>query len=587
MQQPITEILSKIVEDKREYSATERITASQLYLLKTEGVALQKEVGPDFAFCPPGRADLAEFRLSFPIDWDDDPLNDRNWRGQLHMWRILDPYLMQHDKTLDATWLEFPLAIIRDWHRYHHTESRLSTYAWKDMMVGLRAMKLAYVMSQAGHGHLQVDTETTKVFDDLVRSHLEFLLDYDNIAYSNHTFFDIHGAAALAQVIDEKMRESVWQVVDQVLPKLIASQFNVDGVHLENSPEYHPFGIKCLKQLENTGWFNAKDLKPLITKAIDFFDWLKMPDGRTLPIGDSNGKEQNLSVKETVFRGKNQVLNRSGYAIIRNDGDGKVSSSSYLALMGALNSRFHKHSDDLSVLWFEGEDILCDAGKYAYKTDEFRAYAVSTRAHNTVEIDGKNYYNGNKIDPELIYGSAIGAVAVHDWCYLTDASVQHIKFGVRHSRFVLYRPGDWLLVIDRLVGEQQHDFTQWFHLAPHLPDLVKRKDGYHTRLRNGKRLRVYSAGSDAVTAILEKGATQPRVQGWISQNYAQMTPNCALGYMQRGQNVAFTTLFSLDDEGSTIILQDPQRLVLKIAMHGKTEIFRISVGEHSCRLRKI
>jgi hypothetical protein len=585
--EPKTELAAarKTVEKARVEAKTERIIASQLYLIAGKGNQPIKGIPADFVFVLPGRGDLAEGRLSLPIDWAGDPFGDNNWCGQLHMWRIVDANLVQHDKTKDAGWLEFPVAIMRDWHRFIHVEKSHARFAWMDMMVGLRAMKLAYVISQADHGLLKIEADTRRMLDELVDSHLAFLLDHAKVAYSNHTFTDLHGAAALARVVTRQRKEAIQHFIGEVLPKLIAAQFNEHGVHLENSPGYQPFGIGCLKRLQKSGWFADFGLDALIARAQEVQDWFSMPDGRIVPLGDTDGAIQEKFSGAPVTRGRRQVFNCSGYAIIRDDGGDELLKSSYLAVMGALNSRFHKQSDDLSVIWFEGEDILCDAGKYAYKNDAYRAYVQSVRAHNTVEIDGQNYYDGNRIPAALIYGSAIGAVAVHEWGYQIDGTVQHVKFGVRHTRFLLYRPGEWLMVIDRLVGTEEHDFTQWFHFAPDLPDLGKHDDGYHTTLRSGRRLRVCGAGTAGITDTLEKGVTSPRLQGWISRGYRQVAENSALGFQQRGKEVLFATLLVLDDAGSTLALPAPYRLVLKAATSGKSETFRISVGEHSCRVK--
>jgi hypothetical protein len=564
-----------------------RIGARQIYLLETKSVQIRKSVGAQFDFSAAGRKDIPPHTLTFPINWNADPFSDRNWCAQLQMWRMLDAHIYQHDKTRDPAWLKFPVKILNDWHRFHCVQKRPSRFAWKDMMVGLRAMKLGYVISQVQHKLVDVGPDMATVFEDLVREHLKFLLDIAHVSYCNHTFLDLQGAAALAQVVDDELRAEIYAFIDAVLPKLIASQFDEHGVHLENSPGYQPFGIACLARLSKSQWFGQFKLDELIARAREVSDWFQLPDGRLVPFGDTDGKPQDFSLTQTVFKGKRQVFNAAGYAIVRSDGDGDLRRASLLGVMAAFNSGFHKHADDLSFVWFEGEDILCDAGKFAYKVDPRREYAQSTRAHNTVEIDGRSYGENWSGHPELVYGSALGAVSVQDWGYLIDAGVRHRRFDVEHRRFFAYSPGDWVLVIDRLVGDAPHDFTQWFHFSPDLPDLERRADGYYTQLRNGSELRVTGAGNGVVEDTLEKGVEEPHLQGWISQAYGQLVPNCALGYRQRGNDVLFATLLSLDDEGSELVVEGNDGLLVKFRRRAQAANFHFAIDANACRVRRL
>ena len=51
----------------------------------------------------------------------------------------------------------------------------------------------------------------------------------------------------------------------------------------------------------------------------------------------------------------------------------------------------------------------------------------------------------------------------------------HATTATRHRRTVAYRPGRWLLVVDRLASDTSRRFEQWFHLNPDLT--AKMADG--------------------------------------------------------------------------------------------------------------
>lgn len=557
------------------------ISTGQIILLPGRAVAGKDDT--TIQFCPHGRNDLAPFTLAFPLDWDLDPFHDRNWCGQLHMWRMLDAYLLAFERSRDPAFLALPLAVMLDWHRYHLEEKRISRFAWKDMMVGLRAMKLAFVVSHWQAGAFEIAPSALAALAELVKAHLDFLLDEAHLSYSNHTIFDQHGLMALAQVVSVEEREPIEAFVARIFPALLRLQFDRRGMHLENSPGYQPLGIICLTQLQQSGWFARYGVDALKEKAVEIMTWLQLPDGRIAPVGDTDGAPQKINGTKPVFTGQRQVFNCSGYAVIRDDGGGRVERASYLFFMGAYNGPAHKHADDLSLLWFEGEDLLVDPGKYSYQRDPYRDYVISARAHNSVEIDAQDSGHEPK-DPAAAYGSAIDAVAVHDWGYRISAAVRYPKLAVRHRRHCLFQPGAWLLLIDRLSGEVAHTFTQWSHFAPTIDAFAATDGGHVARLAGGRSLTVQSVTSQPGTSEWFRGATEPRLQGWVSQGYRQIVPSLALGIKQRGSEVLFATLFTLDDEGSTLALQPDQQIALAVCAHGAEERLEIGIDELSCRV---
>lgn len=525
-----------------------KITRSQLYLLSSNSKLGDEVIGSDhLTFIPPGRADVKPFLLTFPIDWSIDPYHDRNWCGQLHMWRMIDDYLIAYDKSQNSKFLEMPLKIILDWYNFHYVQEKSSIYAWMDMMVGLRAMKLAFVIVNL-RSHRVFDHREYTVFSELVTYHLDFLLNIKNIAYSNHTFIDLHGLAGLAQLVDKQKQKEIYEFIKIVLPKLLVSQFDKHGVHLENSPGYQLFGINCLKRLVNSQWFSGLGLEDLLAKAKSVYEMFLLPDGRVLPFGDTDGAIPD-NLKDTIYNDGRRVFNRSGYAIIRDSADGQIKNASFIALMGAFNSRFHKQSDDLSFIWYEGEDILCDAGKFAYKNSPISEYVRSTRAHNTIEIDNESYVTNYSRHPELVYGSAIKGVTLFDWGYTINACMLHKKLNVEHERLIIYLPKKAIVIIDSLKSNVNHSYTQWFHLAPHIANPISIKNNLlmETTLRNSKKIFISTADVNSIEYQCVRGQEKPHLQGWISQGYAQITPSCALGFTQRGNNINFATCFSIEE----------------------------------------
>jgi hypothetical protein len=563
-------------------AVAERITASRLYLLSSS-IPDSPHIH-DLEFVPYGRKDIAAFRLELPFSWNEDPYHDRNWCGQLHMWRMLDGYLLRFEKTGDSAWLDIPVLVISDWHRFHFTAGGRAIHSWKDMMVGLRAMKLAFIVSQWQHGRLALTPEQVEMLRHLVRRHLAFLLNMSKVTLSNHTLADLHGVAALAHVMNAKSAAIIHAFIDDVLPRCVRAQFDRRGVHLEHSPAYHPFAIGFLKRLDQSGWFDKHRLHDIAERASRVSNWFRLPDGRIAPVGDTTGSRPKEPA-DTAFKGQRQSFNSSGYAIIRDDGGGKSAAASYFMLMGAYHSQFHKHQDDLSVLWFDGEDILCDAGKYAYKNDKFQDYVVSTAAHNTIEIDSANFRPGSQVN-DVPYGSAIENLSVHGWGFLVSAQVHHPLTDVRHIRHCLYQPGQWLLVVDKLLSQALHTVVQWFHLSPDLHLSEEEGPKLATLPSSGRVLSMHHAGIDS-EPMRTMGATEPRLQGWISRGYGSVEPNLALGHVQRGSNLLFATLFTLDERESSLEITRDGSIRVALQTPSAQETFELHLDAVNCKVREL
>jgi hypothetical protein len=145
---------------------------------------------------------------------------------------------------------------------------------------------------------------------------------------------------------------------------------------------------------------------------------------------------------------------------VRSDWTVDPSAASMLFMAASAHTVGHKHADDLTFERYElGTRILLDTGRYGYHKDDVRKFVQSTRAHNTVEIDGEDFATRNAD----CHGSGLESIARTDFGFVLRGRVWHAKFVVTHERTLYYRPQEWLVVEDLLSGHASHEFTQWFH----------------------------------------------------------------------------------------------------------------------------
>ena len=249
-----------------------------------------------------------------------------------------------------------------------------------------------------------------------------------------------------------------------------------------------------------------------------------------------------------------------GFAIVRRTAE-DVRDSAYLAQICAFHSRTHKHADHLSIVWQEGgRDLLVDAGRYGYVgradpdselgrqgfwyDDPNRVYVESTRAHNTVEIDGRSHARRG-VKP---FGSALGRHGVEDGTAHVESQVRH-DAGVLHTRVLLYRPGEWLVVLDALTGprEGSHDFVQRFHFGRRL-ELEALGDGFAATIPGAARRLYVVPLLEAEPVAPVRGRGEPELLGWTSRSSGSMTPVWTAGFAAEGvAQAGFATLLSLGD----------------------------------------
>lgn len=163
-----------------------------------------------------------------------------------------------------------------------------------------------------------------------------------------------------------------------------------------------------------------------------------------------------------------------------------------------------------------------------------------TRAHNCVEIDGKSYLRTKS----SVFGSGLKQADIQDGLVVFDSQIVH-RPSMPHRRTLILAPREFLLVIDWLSDrtEAQHDFRQWFQMAPGW-SVLQTPTGYQAA-KGGKTLSIVPVLAGTTASSVFEGATEP-LQGWASETAGAFTPAPSYHFLQGGASrAAFATLFSL------------------------------------------
>ena len=532
----------------------------------------------------------APFPLTTPIDWDHLRAVDRSWNFDLHAWRPLQAILERHSRTSQRSDFAFALSVAEDWverHPYSRRRQHASgeDFSWYDMAVGRRIPQLAYILD-VGCRDRSVEIKRLEPLWRSLLAHFDFLSDDRNIVFhSNHGFYQAVGQFfAAGRFAEFEALSTFKRQASRRLLTMIDRHFSAEGVHLEHSPEYHyalTGAISTLARSDSLAEFPA--LRTRLARMNDALAWMILPNRRLLNVGDSDrvdftrrrSSERGSDLLDYAMSGgvngqptsqRLAVFPASGLAVIRTDWSGGEDSdrASYLAQTAAFHSRVHKQADDLSFVWYDrGADILIDAGRYGYLgrtkpgsdlweqgfwyADPKRIYVESTRAHNTVEIDGRSF-DRKRSKP---YGSAIERWGeTEDGLFFVETHARQFRT-MRHARVLVMNPQEWLLVFDWLWDNRKepHAYRQWFHFAPRL-----------TVEREGRGLTVSGADLDTELKVVSllpspavsapvRGRETPTLLGWWSEQGGAFDPVTSVNFhVGDSPSAVFATLFAFADE---------------------------------------
>ena len=381
-----------------------------------------------------------------------------------------------------------------------------------------------------------------------------------------------------------------WQAQGlHILAREIERQIHPDGVPAEQAIRYLAFDVEFYLLVVALAHLNQIEIPPVIpgrlSAACDFLahtldtsGWLPMwgdsDDGRAIRLDDRatfNPYRAILGVSAVVLNRPefarvgdfgetgiwllgleglakyrqmisaqvdpslgSRVFPKGGYAVLRN-------KDYVLTLdggpLGYLGTATHGHADALSItLSLNGVPILVDAGTYCYHEDPaWRDYFRSTRAHNTLIVDGQSQSQAGG----LFLWTAKARAWLADWDLCEEQSwVEAIhdgyqRLGVLHRRRVYAIKHSFWVIIDWLDGKGKHHIMQPWHTPAGAQVILNRK-------LNAVEIRVADVilslvpwNGVAGTPHLYCGQSEPVIQGWVSTSYGHKEPAPAIVWERR------------------------------------------------------
>ena len=344
------------------------------------------------------------------------------------------------------------------------------------------------------------------------------------------------------------------------------AQVYPDGAQIELTPGYH--WVTLLNFLSMLDVTRRNDVKlPIafqegLEKMFEYFIAIAMPDGKTPGLNDS-GK---LWISQPLRQGLELFPQRADFEFFASDrkrGAAPAQTSwtltnagwyvmrtgwkpddRYLFFEAGPFGAAHQHEDKLNlVVHAGGRTILTEGGTYSYDTSDWRRYILSTRAHNTVMVDGLEQNRSKKPETWVVWNSGKNrwqtdpdfdfAEGCYDSGYGPTNAVR-----VTHTRQVIFAKPDYWLVLDTLTpaDDREHRYEAMFHLDADdaVVDPVTKSVSVEYG-GNGFRIRPLRADGMAIEII--KGQKQPAVQGWLPtgrHNELKPIPTAVYRWTARG-----------------------------------------------------
>jgi hypothetical protein len=329
--------------------------------------------------------------------------------------------------------------------------------------------------------------------------HLRFIEAHNEFSFllrSNHYLSNIVGLTTLSAYLGlEGRREKYARAVQRE----ILLQTYPDGGDREASTGYHvlvaQMALHSLIVQQRCGGFLAPGFVAHLGRMFQWITALADDAGKLPLLGDcDNGRVEllpediahlespagrhslrindlcRLASSALPFPAKRNsevatLLPDSGIAVLR-----AAPASVIFAAMpnGLAGKGSHTHCDKLSIVFrLGGHEVFCDSGSRCYtRSAELRNLDRSTRAHNTVIIDGADqnalgdqlFRSGNEaqVSPIVLEGDGKAARASHQG---------YGRWNIEHQRTVRLSPCS-LEILDEVRGAGEHSLELRFILGP-------------------------------------------------------------------------------------------------------------------------
>ncbi|MEK5027511.1 alginate lyase family protein [Paenibacillus sp. FSL M7-1046] len=381
---------------------------------------------------------------------------------------------------------------------------------WDPLSVGVRL----FMLPEAFIVFYRSKAFTPEIKMKLIKSfyqHGEYVRKY-HAQSGNHVCMQLRGLIQVSLLLPELKPAQQWlEYARRELPGHIRDNVYEDGAQFEGSSNYHQVVMRDLYELVPLFQklnIEALEYSEILEKMLEVQSHLMTPDMQLARFGDTDAQTENelrntMSLGAYLFgRGDFKFLGHpqlpfallwrlgpeaaeryeaipagpapepfacfpvGGYLFSRQSWE---KEAMYMAMRAGVGIGGHAHSDTLSlILYAGGRELLADSGMGLFEWNKERKYAVSTRAHNTVVVDGQDqhvrglHWNTTQTAACKIWDARHGKD--YDYWFASHYGYTRYDDPVIHSRKVVFVKNRYWLIVDLFEAQEQHTYEQYFHL---------------------------------------------------------------------------------------------------------------------------
>ncbi len=424
----------------------------------------------------------------------------------------------------------------------------------------------------------------------------------------NHAITEAFALWMVGLIFPEiKGSEDLWQFGKQLLEQQSLLQLFADGTYSMYSLNYQRFVLHLLFFALQLGKLNGEHFSGEFTNrlshSLEFLTRLIEPETGQMPEFGSNDGALVLPLNSCDFNDFRPLL-QLGNALLHGTrlfppgawdedmfwllGEKAASSKSRekqapqkssfpdggVYILGDVHSKAiircthyrerPSHADQLHLdLWWHGVNVACDAGTYLYHgKGAWQNGLAHTDAHNTVTVDGMDqmtrvsrftwvdWSRGTVLRNKLYQGYPC-------WMGEQDGYLR-LKDPVSHRRAVLMLNDASWLVVDWLIGEQDHDYRLHWLFAD-LPYAFDQNSTVVLKINN-TRMMIQTGLMEGQGKVSLVRGDPKSTRGWRSRYYGEKSPAISLAMEKCGSALCFWTYFGSPKDN---IQADSSRINIK------------------------
>ncbi|MBK9706706.1 MAG: alginate lyase family protein [Acidobacteria bacterium] len=345
-------------------------------------------------------------------------------------------------------------------------------------------------------------------------------------------------------------REDWIEKGGSLLLRELEEQILDDGGHYERSPMYHSQTLADFLECHalQTAFGRLRTGQPFdikLQKMAGFLDAMTYQDGSFALFNDSANTEETspIPVIESAqkivgyaFGNYPAAFPETGYFLWEN----ADKSEKIIVDAGPPSVDYntaHAHCDIASYeLWLDGSPLIVDSGVHGYGGDRYREFCRSTRAHNTITIDGleqSEIWDTFRMARRAEIVEAAAESNENCWSFRCRYHPYHGK-KLTHQRSIRRgSAGEWVFE-DSVTGGSTHLVESFIHLHPAINAKKIKVDSHNIECRS-KNLDILIEPFGAETVEIIHGSLSP-IQGWYFPDFGRAEKRSTIRITYRAES---------------------------------------------------